>query len=113
MYPGACAVSPNNLRNSLMRTFKTASLTAVSGQTASSRASLVTNRPACVTRHSSRAQVMVINGSACAPCQRQALAGSNRNNPKTHWGDDGIALPPLLLPCALFDPEFTVMLPHC
>ena len=50
MKRGGCVVSSSTLRNAPMATRTTASLTAVSGQTASSSSSLGTRRSGCVTR---------------------------------------------------------------
>src|SRR5262252_10526926 len=83
-----CAVSPRARRNSPMATRTTTSLIASSGQTASSRVSLVTRRSAWVTRYCSTSKALGVRATGCVPRQRQALAGSRRKSAKRHWGED-------------------------
>src|SRR5262249_27287661 len=85
---GACAVSPRARRNSPMAMRTTASLIAVSGQTASRRVSFVTRRSGWVTRYCSTSKALGVSAIGCVPRQRQALSGSRRKSAKCHWGED-------------------------
>src|SRR5215510_15646902 len=77
-----------------MQVFRTPSLTAVSGQTASKSSALVTTLPACVTREASTAKGLGGSGTNWSPRHKQLVAGSSRNGPKHQ---DGVGSMPLLL----------------
>src|SRR4029434_9432697 len=94
MKRGVLTVSPSALRISLRQTFRTASLTAIPGQTAASSTSLVTNCPAWATRYCSTAKAFGVRGSIPVPCHTHALSGSRRKDAKTDCGTDNIVLLP-------------------
>src|SRR2546421_9680250 len=94
MKRGVLTVSPSALRISLRQTFRTASLTAISGQTAASSASLVTNCPACATRYCSTANAFGVSESIAGPRHTHALPGSRRKDAKTDCDADNIILLP-------------------
>src|SRR5262247_1403203 len=94
MKRGVLTVSPRALRISLRQTFRTASLTAIPGQTAASSTSLVTNCPAWATRYCSTAKAFGVRGSISVPCHTHALPGSRRKDAKTDCDTDNIVLLP-------------------
>ena len=79
---GAPAGSPRALRISRTQTFSTASPTTVAGQTASSRASLVTSWPGRSTRHWSTAKAFGVRRIAFVPRHRHALTASSLKEAK-------------------------------
>src|SRR5215510_10547028 len=94
MKQGVLTVSPKALRISLRQTFRTASLTAIPGQTAASSTSLVTNCPAWVTRYCSTAKAFGVSVSISVPCHTHALPGSRRKDAKTACSAGDIVLLP-------------------
>src|SRR5262245_1255046 len=94
MKRGVLTVSPKALRISLRQTFRTASLTAIPGQTAASSPSLVTNCPAWATRYCSTVKAFGVRVSISAPCHTHALPGSRRKDAKTDCSADDIVTTP-------------------
>ena len=79
---GVLASSPSASRNCLMQSFKTASPTNVSGQTASSNCCFVTRFPGLASRKQSTAYALgrraIVTPSRC----KHSFALSNQNGPK-------------------------------
>src|SRR5262245_17792724 len=68
-----------------MLSFKTASLTNVPGQTASSTCRLVTNCPAFSTSNFKTANGFGRSGIARVPCHKHSLVRSSQNGPNEMW----------------------------
>src|SRR4029450_7637134 len=99
MNRGCLALSPSACRSSRTQTFRATSLTAVSGQTASNKASLVNNWPGCSTKQRRTAKVLGRRGSGCARRHNRSLARSRRKGGKnTERSKDTAYSPPVIEP---------------